>query len=142
MEQGEDIKRPLKDWLDDFHDDTGKISELVRGLAFAGIGIIWIFQNTDLKHEIIPKELVAPLKLIVIGLLLDLVQYMWRAVNIYIIYQIKANQYDKGKLTGNDISDVKLPNYISIGTWLFFSAKIIFIAVAYYKIYQFLLIRL
>lgn len=142
MGQSEDIKRPLKDWLDDFHDDTGKISELVRGLAFAGIGIIWIFQNTDLSHNIIPKELVIPLKFIVIGLLLDLIQYIWRAVNIYIVYQIKANKYDKGKLTDDDISDVKLPNYISIVTWLLFAAKIISIAIAYYKIYQFLLTRL
>jgi hypothetical protein len=141
MGQSEDIKKPLKDWLEDFHNDTGKISDLVRNLALAGIGIIWIFKNTDLTHNIIPKELVIPLKYVVIGLLLDLSQYIWRAVNVYIVYQIKANKYDKGKLTDADIADVKIPNYIPFFTWLLFISKIIFVAIAYYNIYQYLLTK-
>jgi hypothetical protein len=141
MGQSEDIKKPLKDWLSDFHDDTGTISDLVRKLALGGIGIIWIFKNTDLTHNIIPKELILPLKFIVIGLILDLFQYIWRAINVYIIYQIKATKYDKGKLTDADIADVKIPNYIPIVTWLLFIAKIFFIGIAYCHIYSFLIER-
>ncbi|WP_346239621.1 hypothetical protein ABDK00_018160 [Niabella insulamsoli] len=142
MGQSEDIKKPLKDWLEDFHDDTGKISDLVRNLALAAIGIIWIFKNTDLTHNIIPKELVLPLKFVVIGLLLDLFQYVWRAINIYIIYSIKAKRFDEGKLTDAEIADVKVPNYIPFLTWLFFIAKIIFVAIAYYNIYLFLMTKI
>lgn len=142
MGQSDDIKKPLKDWLDDFHEDTGKISDLVRNLGLAGIGIIWIFRNTDLTQNIIPNELILPLKFVVIGLLLDLLQYVWRATNVYIFYIIKARKYDKGKLTEDDISDVKIPNYILFITWIFFIAKIVFIAIAYYNIYQFLLSKI
>ena len=141
MKQSEDIKKPLKDWLGEFHDDTGKISDLVRNLAFAGIGIIWIFKNTDLTYKIIPKELVLPLKYIVLGLFLDLFQYIWRAINVYVIYSIKAKQYDKGKLKSKDIADVKIPKYIPFFTWLFFTSKIFLVAIAYYNIYQFLLTK-
>ena len=40
MPDNENINKPLKDWLEEFYDDTGKISDIVRNLALAGIGLI------------------------------------------------------------------------------------------------------
>jgi hypothetical protein len=136
------IKKPLKEWLSDFNDATSKISELVRNFAFAAIGIIWIFKSADLTKNIIPTDLIIPLKFVVIGLSLDLFQYIWKAINVYIFYSIYEYRYDKGILTDNDISDVKFPMYIEIFSWMFFISKIIFIVLAYCNIYSFLISRI
>lgn len=136
------IKKPLKEWLSDFNDATSKISELLRNFAFAAIGIIWIFKSSDLTKNIIPADLIIPLKFVVIGLSLDLFQYIWKAINVYIFYRIYEFRYDKGIFTDNDISDVKFPIYIEIFSWLFFISKIIFIVLAYSNIYNFLISRI
>ncbi|BDB57139.1 hypothetical protein [Flavobacterium ammonificans] len=136
------IKKPLKEWLNDFNDATSKISELVRNFAFAAIGIIWIFKSADLAKNIIPTDLIIPLKFVVIGLSLDLFQYIWKAINVYIFYSVYECRYDKGILNDNDISDVKFPIYIEIFSWLFFISKIIFIVLAYCNIYIFLISRI
>jgi hypothetical protein len=136
------IKKPLKEWLCDFYDATTKISELVRNFGFAAIGIIWIFKNDDLSKNIIPGELVIPLKFIVICLSIDLLQYIWKALNIYISYRIYEYKYDKGSITDNDISDVKFHWYIELFTWLFFIAKIVCLVIAYCHIYQFLISKI
>jgi hypothetical protein len=136
------IKKPLKEWLSDFYDSTTKISELVRNFAFAAIGIIWIFKNNDLNKNIIPVELVIPLKFVVICLSIDLLQYIWKAINIYISYRIYEYKYDKGKITDEDISDVKIHWYIETFTWIFFVLKIICLVIAYVHIYQFLISKI
>ena len=128
--------------VNEFYDDSGKISDIVRNLALAGIGLIWIFKNSDLTHNILPVELIPALKFVILGLIADLVQYLWRAVNIYIFYKIKEIKFQKGKLTDDDISDVTMPHYIAIISWLFFCSKIILVAIAYFTIYQFLLTRI
>ena len=136
------IKKPLKEWLSDFNDATSKISELLRNFAFAAIGIIWIFKSSDLTKNIIPADLIIPLKFVVIGLSLDLFQYIWKAINVYIFYRIYEFRYDKVIFTDTDISDVKFPIYIEIFSWLFFISKIIFIVLAYSNIYNFLISRI
>jgi hypothetical protein len=136
------IKKPLKEWLSDFNNATSKISELVRNFAFAAIGIIWIFKSVDLTKNIIPTDLIIPLKFVIIGLSLDLFQYIWQAINVYIFYSINEYRYDRGILNDNDISDVKFPMYIEIFSWLFFITKIIFIVLAYFNIYSFLISRI
>ncbi len=136
------IKKSLKEWLNDFNDATSKISELIRNFAFAAIGIIWIFKSADLAKNIIPTDLIIPLKFIVIGLSLDLFQYIWKAINVYIFYKIYEYRYDKSTLNDNDISDIKFPMYIEIFSWLFFISKIIFIVLAYCNIYSFLISRI
>ena len=142
MAGNDDIKMSLKAWREDYLDDTKKLSELVRNLAFAGIGIIWIFKNSDLTKNIIPTQLILPLKFIVVALICDVSQYIWRAVNIWAVYKYKAWLYDNGKLSDDEIADVSFPSYIATITWLFFLTKIVVTVLAYYHIYRFLLSRI
>ncbi len=135
-------KKSLLDWLDEFYEDTGTLSTLIRNLAFAGIGLIWIFKNTDLNSDILPKPLVSPLKFIVLGLIFDVGQYLWRSITIYIEYKIRDIKFSKKQISEADISDVTMPNYIATGSWVFFSLKIIFVAIAYVLIYKFIIHRL
>jgi hypothetical protein len=138
MEKESGIKKPLKEWLEEFYEDTSTISTLIRNIAFAGIGVIWIFKNTDPKATLLPKELIPPLFFLILGLISDIAQYLWRAINIYIFYKIKDVGYVSGRLKEKDISDVTMPNYILAGTWTFFFVKIGMICIAYYKIFFFL----
>jgi len=138
----ENINKPLKDWLQEFYEDTGKISDILRNLALGGIGIIWIFKNTELTHNILPPELISPLRFIVLALIADLLQYLWRAGNVYFYYRLYEIRYQQDKLTEEDIEDVALPIYISIGTWIIFLLKIILVAIAYFNIYRFLINRI
>lgn len=128
------INNPLKNLLEDFYECTGKISEISRNFAFAGIGIIWIFKNSDLKKQLLPNDLVFPLKCIIIYFLLDFSQYVWRSINYYRIYRINEKKYDKGIITHHDINDIKFPEFISIGTWSFFIFKIIFLLISFISI--------
>lgn len=56
---------------------TGKAGDIARQLAFAGIAIIWIFTKTSAGGEIEPPRdmIIAGLALL-IGLALDLLQYV------------------------------------------------------------------
>lgn len=137
MSSNDSIKKPLKEWLQDFYDDTSKISDIVRNLGFAAIGIIWIFKNKDLTQNILPSSLVPALGFAISGLVIEFFQYLWRAISNYCIYRKNEIQYNKGKLNDDQISDITAPVFIEVITWLLFIAKIVLIAIAYIKIYQF-----
>ncbi len=130
--------KSLMDWLAEFYDDTSKISELNRNLAFAGIGLIWIFKNTETSNSLIPIELHCPLKFLILSLFADLVQYLWRAISIYINYRIFESKYLKKIISDNDLNNIVMPRYISNVTWLFFVLKLSFIVIAYYRLLIFL----
>lgn len=66
----------LKDARDNYYFYTGKASELVRQLGLAGIAVIWLFKKEVAGVPKIPEELLLPLVLIVLGLALDLLQYV------------------------------------------------------------------
>ena len=55
---------------------TGKASEINRSLALGGIAIIWIFKSTSSEVSLLPPALILPLILLVVGLGLDLFQYI------------------------------------------------------------------
>jgi hypothetical protein len=132
------IKRPLRSWLDEFYEDTGKLSEILRNLCFAGIGLIWIFKNSDNAEHLLPSLLVTPLRFIVLSLAADVMQYIWRAVNIYIHYKILDSKHINKKISDEAIEDVIMPDYIPLGTWIFFIGKLVLIIIAYLQIYSFL----
>lgn len=129
----------LDDWKAEFYDDSAKVSELIRTLALAGIAIIWIFNKTSPNKDIVinlPSQLILPLTLFVIGLGVDVFQYIWRSVTIYIFYRKQEIKYEKNSASFTE--KTKLPRYIAYGTWIFFVLKIVFIAWGYCSILSFL----
>jgi len=132
------IKNPLKNLLDDFYEGTAKISEISRNFAFAGIGIIWIFKNSKVNEQLLPIDLIFPLKCIIIYFILDFFQYVWRSINCYIIYKSTEKKYDKKLIDDHEIGDIKFQDYIEIGSWSFFIFKILFLLIAFGSIYSFL----
>jgi hypothetical protein len=132
----DDVKKPLKDWAIDFLEATGTISNIIRNLALALIGIIWIFKNTKTGDPLLPEALILPVLLIVLALGCDLLQYCWYALVVRIYYQIEENKFDKN--TSHDISDVTMPWFLEVFTSIFFIAKIGLTIWAYVQLYLFL----
>jgi hypothetical protein len=66
---------------DAYYDATGKVSDIVRQLGLAGIGVIWIFRsgtdNGGIKYS---HSLIWPLGLFVLILASDLLQYAYKSL--------------------------------------------------------------
>jgi len=65
----------LEDTREIYYETTGKVSDLVRQLGFAGIAIIWVFKTQSDGRQIIPKGFLPAGILIVLALAADLFQY-------------------------------------------------------------------
>lgn len=139
MSKSESIKKPLSAWLDNFYDATETVSDLIRKLSFAAIGIIWIFRNTSPGGKILPPELLLALYLVIISMMVDVGQYFWKGITAYILYAFKEYQYDSGKINKKDVEDVTMPRIREFITWSLFAAKIVLVGLSYYHIYCFLL---
>ncbi|HEX8243120.1 MAG TPA: hypothetical protein VF541_06485 [Longimicrobium sp.] len=59
-----------------YYELSGRASDAVRQLAFAGIAVIWVFKSERNGVVSVPGELLLPGLLIVAGLFLDLLQYV------------------------------------------------------------------
>lgn len=138
MDKIKEIEEILTDWKKEVYDDTATLSEIIRYLSFAGIGLIWIFNKTQQGFNL-PKQLNSPLIFIVLCLITGVIQLLWRSVTIYITYKLKRNRYYGGRLTEAEKKDLKLPNYIAVGSWTFFVLKLCFLVYAYWEILWFLL---
>ena len=67
----------LADYWKDFHELSGKASDISRQLAFAAIAVIWLFKtDTPTRQIAIPPELIRAGILIVAALAADLLQYV------------------------------------------------------------------
>ena len=64
-----------KDYKDEYHWYSGKASDVVRQLSFAGIAVVWIFRNQSQSGSKIPAELILPLGCLCISLTFDFLQY-------------------------------------------------------------------
>ncbi len=69
----------LKDARNAYDYYSGKLSDVVRQLAFAGIAVIWIFKN---GASVIPfdERLVWPLRFLVGALACDLLHYVYASL--------------------------------------------------------------
>ena len=115
---------------------SGKLSDVNRQLAFAGIGIIWIFKITDDHSPIIPNELLEPVIFLIMSLALDLCQYLIQTFTWYIYYLWKHYNND------DEEQIVHEPESFNCIPWLFLLFKVIALITAYIYLFIFLWERL
>lgn len=121
----------LEDTRGYYSKNSTSLSLASRQLAFAGIAVVWIFAIKKGDQVIINHALLLPLSCFVIGLALDLLQYMYASAAWGI--------YNRTKELQKDISidtEFKAPKLINWPTLLFFWAKSIFIIFGYYYLLQ------
>jgi hypothetical protein len=115
----------LKDARELYYFFSGKTSDIVRQLALAGIGIVWLFRIGPVGAEKIPAALKFPLELIVIGLTLDLLHYAI-AGGIWGIFQRRK------ELAGtHEDSEFFASKYLNYPGIFLFVVKVACVVVAY-----------
>lgn len=117
----------LSQYKKDYHEFSGKASDVTRQLAFAGVAVIWIFKIGGAYKPQIPTPLLMPLALLVSTLAFDLLQYVVSAIIWGIFYR-----YNESKLK-NLSEDPMLfaSRYLNWPGILFFFLKIATVIIAY-----------
>lgn len=115
----------LEDAREHYYFFSGKVSDIVRQLAFAAIAIIWMFRMGNETDILVPSELMIPLVLVVVGLALDLLHYLSASI-CWGFFQRK-----KEKLGLEEDSEFKAPRYINWPALAFFWLKSPFVVAAY-----------
>jgi hypothetical protein len=111
---------------------SGKASDIVRQLGFAGIALVWIFKTDQAGRFLVPSDLFLPATLIVVGLSLDLLQYILGTAAWGIYNSVKER-------SGTIQTDEFLaPRWINWPALVCFWGKIIVMGVAYVFLIRFL----
>ena len=115
---------------------SSKLSDINRNLAFAGIGLIWIFTKTDTK-SIIPEELILPAIFLVISLTCDMFQGIYKVIVWAIIFRRREIEIEKNDWKREKEFDHS--SNLNIPTWFFWGIKILLVLMAYFIILKFLI---
>ena len=108
---------------------SGSLSKYNRQLAFAGIGIVWLFRITDKRNVSIEPEMLVPIMCFVISFAFDLLQYLWQSLAWYVFYWY--NRQYKGLKETDEANEPEWPNVIA---WAMFVIKVIALMVAYIRL--------
>ncbi len=122
----------LKDAREYYYFHTGKVSDIVRQLALGAIAIVWLFRSGEGASVAIPSALLLPLKLVIAGLALDLLQYAFGAA-------LWGNfQWRREKSGTSEKEDFKAPNWINWPALVCFWLKVVAITYAYWLLLLYL----
>jgi len=125
----------LKDAREAYYFYTKKTSDIVRYLALAGIGIIWIFRIESGDDISIPRTLLLPTILLVFGLGFDLLQYVAGSI----IWGSYGRIKEKSGIGVEE--EFEAPRQINWITNTLFGLKIVTIICAYVLILKFLIYK-
>ncbi|WP_155952121.1 hypothetical protein [Pseudoxanthomonas suwonensis] len=122
----------LKDARENYYFHTGKVSDIVRQLGLGAIALVWLFRTGSLSSTVIPEALVLPLKLVVAGLALDLLQYAFGAA-LWGLFQWRRERI--GTAESEEFMAPRAINWPAIACfWL----KVAAVVSAYFLILRFL----
>ena len=79
-------KLKLSEYKEDYYTFTGKLSDITRQIAFAGIAMIWVFRKSDDMGIKIEEGLILPAILIVIALAFDMFHYIYQSITWSVFY--------------------------------------------------------
>ncbi|MDO1500913.1 hypothetical protein Q2T40_12300 [Winogradskyella maritima] len=126
-------KSKLSEFKEDYYFFTGKLSDINRQIAFAGIALIWVFKKGTNTEFQIDNALILPAILIVSALAFDMFQYIYQSV-VWSIFYTRKNRRHK-----SEEKKIKSPEYLNYPSWVFFFIKVILVLIAYWKIFDYLL---
>jgi hypothetical protein len=137
----EDLKKgkALNDFLEftDFY--SGQASAINRSLALAGVAIIWLFKKPpDATHPMVKGLLNTPLQFLILSLATDLFQYFFAFIAWRIFYEYKFSRWKQKNFDSAYAKDIEAPIPISLVIDLMFIAKIVFMILAFWNIFQYL----
>jgi peptidoglycan/LPS O-acetylase OafA/YrhL len=122
----------LKDYKIEYQWYSGKASDIVRHLSFAGIAIIWIFKSQSQNMPKIPDSLLLPLALFCVSLGSDLLQY----VSGYLIWFIFYRYQEMSGIKNDD--EIEHSSFLPLPLHIFMLIKVTAVIIAYYMIIEFI----
>jgi hypothetical protein len=121
---------------DNYSFHSGKVSDIIRQMALAGVALIWVFKSEVQGQAKIPNDLIPAAVLIVSGITLDFLQYVAGTL----MWGIRARKLEKQSKQDDDT--VPLPDWINYPALVFFWTKIPTIVAAYAILIYFLWTKL
>src|SRR5262245_6848781 len=118
----------LDDLWTDVRELTGKLSDVTRQAAYAGLGLIWIFKTGTETSYHLDRSLVLAGALLALALGCDLAQY---AVTVLIRWRHAREEEDRLRRAGHDADDLTLPASINRGPYALFALKVALVAAGY-----------
>lgn len=87
----------LNEYRETYYEFSGKASDTARGLAFAGIAVVWVFRvdGSGDVATMLPADLLRALGMLVAALALDLMQYVVAAAIWGSFSRLKETQLGK-----------------------------------------------
>ncbi len=125
----------LDDLWSDVRQLTGKLSDVARQAAYAGLAAIWIFKTGDAANYHLDRSLGWAGVLLVLALALDLAQY---AGNIVLRWR-HARREEKTRGVDYSGADITLPKKLSRIPYALFALKVAFVAAGYVGLLFYLL---
>lgn len=124
----------LREIRQSFYDASGKVSDLSRQLAFAGIGLIWVFHADHTPGVAVPPVLVAPALLFAAALFSDLLQYVVTTV----VWGSLAWREERKRADPSVNHDVVTPVWAPFPQLVPFTAKILLVGAGYVRLLGYL----
>ena len=124
----------LQDAKTAFYEASDTLSENTRKLLFAGIAIVWIFKSGDKTAAGIgfSSSLILPLAAFVVGLVLDMLQYLYKTIVWWLYYNYKHRK----KFA--DEAQIVPPSMINVITFVFFYLKVAVCAWGYFYVLKYI----
>jgi len=131
----------LNDIRNDFYDASQTLSTINRQIAFAGIGIVWVFVKTIDGKLVFDNLLLFVMLFFVIALLLDILQYAYKTIFLELFRRYHEKKFDSKGYEKDNVLDefVVLNNNWNYPTWILFFLKIISVGIGYFKLLFFML---
>jgi len=125
----------LDDLWSDVRELTGKLSDVARQAAYAGLAVIWIFKTGDATPYHLDRSLIAAGVLFALALSLDLAQYACNAALRWF------NARNEEKVRGVDYNgkDITLPKRLNRIPYALFALKVTLVAAGYVVLLVYLL---
>ncbi len=126
----------LKDVREAYQFYTGKASDIVRQLSFAGLATIWLFKEGVGQRQHVPHELFMPGALIVSALAADFLHYL--------VGSAVWGSYNRHKeRSGTAVTDeFEAPPALNWPTMVLFWLKVAFLLLSYGLLLSFLIHRI
>ena len=124
----------LDDLWSDVRELTGKLSDVTRQAAYAGLAVIWIFKTGDAATYDLDRSLIWAGVLLALGLAFDLAQYACNAAFRWF------NARHEEKIRGVDYmgKDITLPKRLNRIPYALFALKVTLVAAGYVVLLSYL----
>lgn len=122
----------LDNYREAHYTHTEKLSDNVRTLAIAAVGIVWLFKQQLGDKFQIPEGLFLPLLLVIVALAFDFLQYLYSSIAWGCFFRSKEKQ---------DISEeeeIYASKFLNYPSYFLFYGKVITIFMAYLLLIIFL----